>query len=147
MSTTLARRAESIRAIARARNVLKEGDRVAFTSCPGTPRTATFLGWAGNWICSKSRSDIAASSIFKINGSPVSFKDPPWERYDPNTGLDFGDHGTAAHAIEWALEHGDVLEAPDFLEAWRDGCAWEEWPEFYEWLLPWPGHSVQKRGD
>lgn len=137
----LAERAESIRAIDRARLALDLGDRIAFTSCPGTARTATFDGWDGNWIRSKTRDDISARSIFKVNGQPVSFADPLWEHYDPNTGREFGDHGTANQAIEWLLDHSsdtELANGHEFLRAWREGWAWEAWPEFYEWLAPWP---------
>jgi hypothetical protein len=55
---------------------------------------------------------------------------------DPRTGRPFGDHGTGAQAIEFALDHTDHdlgnMEA--FLIAWREGGAFEEWPEFYTWL-------------
>lgn len=143
---TLAKRAERIRSIDRARQALKEGDRIAFTSCPGTPRTATFTGWDGNWICSKTRNDIASSTIFKLNGKPVSFLDPPWEHYDPNTGRPYGDHGTANQALEWCSQtHGDGFDTSDFLGAWRDGSAWEEWPEFYEWLMPFPAERTRRQ--
>lgn len=147
MPVTLAKRAQSIRAIDRAKQALKAGDRIAFTSCPGTARTATFQGWDGNWICSKTRDDIAASSIFKLNGEPVSFADPAWERYDADTGRPYGDHGTATQALEWAFTHeGGDWDAMDFLRAWRDGSAWEEWPEFYEWLMPWPAERARRLG-
>lgn len=147
MAVSLAYRAENIRAIDRARNALQTGDRIAFTSCPGTPRTATFAGWDGNWICSKTRFDISARCIFKVNGKPVSFGDPLWERYDPNTGRPFGDHGTCAQAIAWIFSHGDQSDPADrqeFLRAWREGSAWEEWPEFYHWLMPWPAERLRR---
>ncbi|WP_404480018.1 hypothetical protein [Novosphingobium sp. BL-52-GroH] len=145
MASHLANRAAQIRSIDRAKAALKDGDRIAFTSCPGTARTATFTGWDGNWICCKTRNDIAARSIFKLNGLPVSFADPPWERYDPATGRPFGDHGTAAQALHWAL---NVYEDPsgglDFLQEWQQGGAWEEWFEFYEWLEPWPAERPRR---
>lgn len=58
---------------------------------------------------------------------------------DPRTNRPLGDHGTANDAIEFAM---DVLpnltngcpEADTFLRAWREGDAFDEWPEFYEWL-------------
>jgi hypothetical protein len=80
-----------------------------------------------------------------VNGNSVSFADPLWERFDPNTGRPFGDHGTAAQALEWALNHyGDQFEGLDFLRAWQTGEAWEEWPEFYEWLEPWPAARARR---
>ncbi|UXO93960.1 hypothetical protein Pan3_38 [Pseudanabaena phage Pan3] len=56
---------------------------------------------------------------------------------DPRTGRPLGDHGTAQQAIDWAL---DVLGETDFgvpeyfLSDWREGAAFEEYPEFYDWL-------------
>lgn len=56
-------------------------------------------------------------------------------RIDPNTNRPMGDHGTSQQAIDFALDvHDDTLETYEFLNAWRDGGAWEEWPEFYVWL-------------
>jgi hypothetical protein len=57
-------------------------------------------------------------------------------KIDPLTGRAFGDHGTANDALEWALDHGpDVdFEAIGFLIDWRDGSAFEKYPEFYIWL-------------
>lgn len=56
------------------------------------------------------------------------------QKLDPRTGRMFGDHGTAAQAIEFLL---DVQQAPgeetEFLRAWRQGDL-DEWPEYYEWL-------------
>ncbi len=64
--------------------------------------------------------------------------DPVFEntRTDPRTGRPLGDHGTAAQAIEYALEvipRSDCPEPDTFLRAWREGDL-EEWPEFYDWL-------------
>lgn len=61
----------------------------------------------------------------------------PWVQgtvIDPRTGRPVGDHGTAAQAIEWALDQNDDYAGVDcFLRAWREGDL-GEWPEFYEWL-------------
>lgn len=55
-------------------------------------------------------------------------------KVDPRTGRAPGDHGTAAQAIDFALDWR-VCDMPfEFLTAWRDGGAFEEWPEFYSWL-------------
>lgn len=57
---------------------------------------------------------------------------------DPRTGRPLGDHGPAHLAIEYTLESKfhdhDGYNALAFLEAWREGSAFEEWPEFYPWL-------------
>jgi hypothetical protein len=54
---------------------------------------------------------------------------------DTNTGRPFGDHGTANDALDYALDViEDWAEMVDFLFAWREGAAYEDWPEFYHWL-------------
>lgn len=59
-------------------------------------------------------------------------------RIDPRTGRPLGDHGSAEAAIEFALDgtnhDHDAYNALTFLSAWREGAAFEEWPEFYPWL-------------
>lgn len=55
---------------------------------------------------------------------------------DQRTGRQFGDHGTALQAIDWALNHmpsRDNYELDVFLRSWMEGDL-DEWPEFYEWL-------------
>jgi hypothetical protein len=44
-----------------------------------------------------------------------------------------GDHGTAAQAIDFALDFNVCSEPDVFLRGWREGDL-DEWPEFYEWL-------------
>lgn len=57
-----------------AKQILKAGDRLRVTKCPGTKRWITFAGWDGNWIVSKSGiSDYAPSSVDMVNGGPVDF--------------------------------------------------------------------------
>lgn len=59
----------------RARLLLKVGDRVRVTACPGTKRTITFAGWSGQWMISKSgREDYHPINVDMINGHPVDFK-------------------------------------------------------------------------
>jgi hypothetical protein len=64
--------------------------------------------------------------------------DGPDEPIDPNTKRPFGDHGSANAAIECALDTSnhdhDSMNQICFLEAWRDGSAYEGWPEYYDWL-------------
>lgn len=63
-----------LRAAARAKKVLRPGDRLRLTKCPGTKRTITFAGWDGPWIVSKSGiDDNAPSSVDMLNGQPVDF--------------------------------------------------------------------------
>jgi hypothetical protein len=55
----------------------------------------------------------------------------------PRTGRPLGDHGTAMQAINYAADvigYGDPHDALAFLNAWREGDAAAEWPEFYDWL-------------
>lgn len=62
------------------------------------------------------------------------------DRIHACTGRPLGDHGTANDALEFALDDpcgaigGDAYNLKGFLEDWREGAAYEEWPEFYEWL-------------
>lgn len=57
-----------------AKRVLKKGDKIRVTKCPGTKRTITFERWDGHWIVSKSGiDDYAASTIDRLNGEPVDF--------------------------------------------------------------------------
>jgi len=73
-----ARRDELRRAVARARSLLQPGDRITFTSCPGTKRWAIFtgfVGYQGLCIASRTRDDISALSITKVNGIPTDFSD------------------------------------------------------------------------
>lgn len=60
-----------------AKKILKLGDRVRVTKCPGTKRTITFAGWDGDWIVSKSGiNDYAASNVDMVNGLIVDFGRP-----------------------------------------------------------------------
>lgn len=62
------------RAAENAKPVLKKGDRIRVTKCPGTKRTITFDHWDGPWIVSKSGiDDYSPSSIDRLNGKPVDF--------------------------------------------------------------------------
>lgn len=64
-------------ATANARKILKPGDRIRVTKCPGTKRWITFLDWDGDWIVSKSGiNDYAATTIDRLNGKPVDFLSP-----------------------------------------------------------------------
>lgn len=58
---------------------------------------------------------------------------------DERTGRPFGDHGTASQAIDFVLDPDNLDDADpanqvEFLRAWREGGAAEEWPEYYQWL-------------
>jgi len=61
-------------AVANAKKVLKKGDRIRVTKCPGNKRTITFERFDGNWIVSKSGiDDYAAMCVDRLNGKPVCF--------------------------------------------------------------------------
>lgn len=64
------------RAADRARAVLQPGDRITFTSCPGTKRWGIFEGWERDWIRTRTLDDVSASTISKVNGRAISFHDP-----------------------------------------------------------------------
>ncbi|WP_312145217.1 hypothetical protein [Brevundimonas sp.] len=81
---TEAQRAASRRATDRARAVLKPGDKIRATGCGGTVATYRFIcfgtktdGTPSDWICSRTRDDIHASHIIRLNGVPTSFRDDP----------------------------------------------------------------------
>lgn len=62
------------RAEAAAKKMLKSGDRVRCTKCPGTKRTFTFHFWDGCWMVSKSGiDDFHPINIDLINGKPFNF--------------------------------------------------------------------------
>lgn len=67
----------SLLAAENAKLVLKPGDRIRVTKCPGTRRWITFAGWDGYWIVSKSGGDdYSARCIDRVNGDPVDFTQP-----------------------------------------------------------------------
>lgn len=67
----------SLLAFENAKLVLKPGDRIRVTKCPGTRRWITFAGWDGYWIVSKSGGDdYSARCIDRVNDSPVDFTQP-----------------------------------------------------------------------
>jgi len=59
----------------KAKQILKQGDRIRITKCPGTKRTIIFSHWDGCWIVSKSGiNDYHPVNIDKVNGKEISFK-------------------------------------------------------------------------
>lgn len=65
-------------AVANARKVLKRGDRLRVTKCPGTKRWITFAEWDGQWIVSKSGiNDYHPRRVDMLNGEPVDFTKRP----------------------------------------------------------------------
>lgn len=74
-------RAERIRralvAEKNAKQILKHGDRLRVTKCPGTKRWITFAHWDGHWIVSKSGiDDYSPLNVDRLNGDPVDFSIP-----------------------------------------------------------------------
>ena len=68
------RRKQFFDAAENAKKVLKKGDKIRVTKCPGTKRTITFSHFDGNWIVSKSGiNDYSARSIDRLNGFPINF--------------------------------------------------------------------------
>lgn len=75
MRMTEERKAQGLRAEAAAKKILKKGDKLTITNCPGTKRWIIFNRWDGCWIVAKSgRDDYHPVNISKINGKPISFK-------------------------------------------------------------------------
>ena len=61
-------------AIENAKRVLKLGDRIRVTKCPGNKRWITFAGWDGNWIVSKSGiDDFSPRCVDRVNDQVVDF--------------------------------------------------------------------------
>ena len=61
-------------AITNAKRVLKPGDRLRVTKCPGTKRWITFAGWDGIWIVSKSGiNDFSPRCVDRLNGQTIDF--------------------------------------------------------------------------
>lgn len=61
-----------------AKKVLKTGDRLRVTKCPGTKRWITFAGWDGHWIVSKSGiNDYSPRRVDMLNGEAVDFTKTP----------------------------------------------------------------------
>ena len=57
-----------------AKKVLKRGDRITVTKCPGTKRWIVFDHWRGDEIVSTSgRGEYAAINISRLNGRTVDF--------------------------------------------------------------------------
>lgn len=76
-SEVAARRKAFLLAAANAQRVLKPGDRIRVTKCPGKKRWVTFAGWNGHWIVSKSGiDDFAPGCVDMVNGEPVDFHQP-----------------------------------------------------------------------
>lgn len=75
MAITEEHRAMARRATARARKELQPGDRLYITRCGGGRGTVTMVGWSGDWICSKSKDDIHALHVLKVNGMHRRFTD------------------------------------------------------------------------
>lgn len=75
---TLEQHAENRRlsyiAAANAKKVLKPGDRLRVTKCPGNKRWITFDSWEGYWIVSKSGiNDYSPRCVDMLNGQKVDF--------------------------------------------------------------------------
>lgn len=57
-----------------AKKVLKRGDRITVTKCPGTKRWIIFDHWNGNEIISASgEGEYAATNVSRLNGSAIDF--------------------------------------------------------------------------
>jgi hypothetical protein len=77
------RRSGALLAEQNAKKVLKPGDRVRVTKCPGNKRWITFAGWDGHWMVSKSGiNDYSPAAVDMLNGKPVDFAamEQPHER-------------------------------------------------------------------
>lgn len=58
----------------KAKSILKKGDRVGTTKCPGTKRVIIFDHWDGCWMVSKTGiDDYHPINIYSVNGEPFTF--------------------------------------------------------------------------
>lgn len=58
------------------------------------------------------------------------------DNLNPDTGLTWGDHGTAQQALHWIMhvaDDTDPYNTLDFLKCWEEGDL-TDWPEYYTWL-------------
>jgi hypothetical protein len=70
-----ARYERHLRALKRAKKILKPGDRIRAEGGCRRKSTITFAGWDGNWIVSKSgRCDYSPGSVDKLNGVSVDWE-------------------------------------------------------------------------
>lgn len=125
-----ARCAELRRATERARATLRPGDRLRVNGCGGTSATVTMTGWCPlypNWITSKSRDDIHAMHITKVNGVPTSFADPPGFVPPPITRRDRIRHWLSPRLGRMRLRwvHFRACHLPS-LRLGRVHCGWDE---------------------
>ena len=61
-------------AVLNAKAVLKKGDRLRVSKCPGTKRMITFSHFDGIWIVSKSGiDDYHPINVDLLNGNPINF--------------------------------------------------------------------------
>lgn len=67
-------------AAARAREVLKTGDRVTVDHCPNGRITVTMTGWSGDYFTSATHDDLIPGCIVKVNGHPMRFILPEEEQ-------------------------------------------------------------------
>lgn len=60
-------------AAANGKKILKEGDRVRVSSCPGTLRWISFSHFEGYWMVSKSGKSYSAGGVDRVNDEVVDF--------------------------------------------------------------------------
>lgn len=127
-------RARFLRAVENAKKVLKPGDRVRVTKCPGRKRTITFAGWDGCWMVSKSGvDDYSAGCVDRVNGEEVDFGVVGEDRADG------ADRANGAEQPKKVLKPG-VLRAHDLIQQYRERCprCGGEW-------MPWAADGVRGR--
>lgn len=67
-------REQSLIAEKNAKAVLRVGDRLRVTKCPGKKRWITFASWSGHWIVSKSGiDDFSPLCVDMLNGESIDF--------------------------------------------------------------------------
>jgi len=76
MRETEKQRKNALLAAIHFKGILKRGDKIGCTRCPGTKRVFIFSAWDGNWMVSKSGiNDYHPINIYSVNGKKAkSFK-------------------------------------------------------------------------
>lgn len=76
MPELIEKRKQADKAYTAAKMILKKGDRLRVTKCPGTKRVITFSHFDGCWIVSKSGiNDYHPINVDLLNGNPINFLD------------------------------------------------------------------------
>lgn len=69
-------KAHYARCVARAKSLLRRGDKVRLSICGGGQATYVFECWDGEWMLSKSGvNELHPYNVVRLNGKAISFRD------------------------------------------------------------------------